>query len=206
VSNGWGTSDFGGAWTLAGAASLFSANGTAGQMRLASAGAGPMATLSGVSAVDVNGSVDIAMDKVPTGSGSQGIAYIRRVPGTGTTVSDYRIKLRLMPTSTSIQISRIVNNVETALVTQTMTGLTYQAGDVIRLSFQAKGTAPATISAKAWKVGTTEPTAWRATATDSNPALQGPGALGLQGYLSGSTTNAPVVASFDNLSITAATP
>ena len=121
-------------------------------------------------------------------------------------MSDYRIKLRLLPTSTSIQISKVVNNVETTLVTQTVTGLTYAPGDVVRLSFRVTGSGTTTLSAKAWKVGTTEPATWRATATDSDAALQRPGSFGLQGYLTSTTTNAPVVASFDNLAITAPTP
>ena len=206
VANAWGSADAGGAWTMSGAASLFSSNGSAGQMRLTAAGAGPSGFLNAVAAADLAGSVDIAIDKVPTGSGFQGNAIVRRGAGTGTTVSDYRIKLRLLPTSTSIQISKVVNNVETTLSTQTVTGLTYAAGDVIRLSFKVAGTGTTTLNAKAWKVGTTEPAGWRSTVTDSDAALQRPGSFGLQGYLTSSTTNAPVVASFDNLAITVPSP
>ena len=201
VAGGWGTSEPGGAWTMNGSSSLFSVNGSAGQIKMATAGAGPSVNLSTVSATELNGSVDIALDKLPTGSGFQGNAIVRRV---GTT--NYMVKLRLMPTSTSIQISKVVAGVETVLSTQTVTGLTYAVGDQVRLSFQVKGTSPTTISAKAWKVGSTEPTAWRATVTDNDAALQAAGTVGLQGYLTSSSTNAPVVASFDNLSITPVTP
>ena len=201
VAGGWGTSDPGGAWTMNGSSSLFSVNGSAGQIKMATAGAGPSVNLTTVSATELNGSVDIALDKLPTGSGFQGNAIVRRV---GTT--NYMVKLRLMPTSTSIQISKVVAGVETVLSTQTVTGLTYAVGDQVRLSFQVKGTSPTTISAKAWKVGSTEPTAWRATVTDNDAALQAAGTVGLQGYLTSSSTNAPVVASFDNLSITPVTP
>src|SRR5664280_1526657 len=201
VAGGWGNSDLGGAWTMNGSSSLFAVNGSAGQIKMATAGAGPSVNLSTVSATELNGSVDIALDKLPTGSGFQGNAIVRRV---GTT--NYMVKLRLMPTSTSIQISKVVAGVETVLSTQTVTGLTYAVGDQVRLSFQVKGTSPTTISAKAWKVGSTEPTAWRATVTDNDAALQAAGAVGLQGYLTSSSTNAPVVASFDNLSITPVTP
>jgi hypothetical protein len=77
---------------------------------------------------------------------------------------------------------------------------------VVRLSFRVAGTGTTSLSAKAWKVGTTEPAAWRATVTDSDAALQRPGSFGLQGYLTTSTTNSPVVATFDNLAIAAPTP
>ncbi len=92
--------------TVNGAAALFSVTGSAAQMRMASAGAGPTAFLNAVSAADLAGSVDVAIDKMPTGSGFQGNTIVRRVAGTGTTVTDYRVKLRMMPTSTSIQLPR----------------------------------------------------------------------------------------------------
>ena len=49
------------------------------------------------------------------------------------------------------------------------------------------------------KVGTAEPAAWGATFTDSTAALQGAGSIGFDTYLSGSATNAPQIASFDDL-------
>lgn len=61
------------------------------------------------------------------------------------------------------------------------------------------GTGTATLSGKVWKVGTTEPANWQATTTDTEPTLQTAGAFGLQAYASSSLTNAPIVASFDNL-------
>ena len=68
------------------------------------------------------------------------------------------------------------------------------------MRLQVTGTNPTTIRLKVWPAGATEPTAWQTTATDSTAALQGAGAIGLSGYLSGSVTNAPVVLRLDDLS------
>ena len=80
-----------------------------------------------------------------------------------------------------------------------MPGLTYNAGDVLNVALQVSGTSPTSLSAMVWKQGTTQPAAWQVNATDSTTTLQNNGAIGLMLYLSGSTTNAPVTASFSNL-------
>jgi hypothetical protein len=64
---------------------------------------------------------------------------------------------------------------------------------------QAFGTSPTTFRAKVWKVGTPEPADWTASVTDSSAALQTAGHIGVGTYLSGSATNAPVTASFDDI-------
>ena len=200
VTNGWGSAATGGAWTANGSGTLFGVDGVAGSIRMASAGAGPSQLLNTVSAANLAGTVDLTLDKAPTGNGVHGMVFLRK---NGT--SDYRVKVRLSPGSTAIQISKVVSNVETSLLTQNVAGLTYQAGDTLRLSFQIAGPAAgqATISAKVWKVGATEPAAWQATRSDNTATLQGAGSFGLQAYLGSSATNAPVVARFDNLNITA---
>jgi hypothetical protein len=49
--------------------------------------------------------------------------------------------------------------------------------------------------------GQPEPSGWFQTATNTTSTLQGPGAVGLRGYLSGSATNAPVTLAFDDFSV-----
>ncbi len=193
IANGWGTSDLGGAWTSNGTASQFSVNGSAGRITSVSTGNGPWQLLN-INAAQYSGSVDIAMDKAPAGGGNHQGIFLRRV---GT--SDYRVKLRLMPTSTTLQITRVLNNAETTLTSQTVPALTYQVGDTVRVAFEISGTSPTTIRAKAWKLSGAEPAAFLATATDSSTALQVPGGFGIQAYLAG--TNPPVVSIFDNLTI-----
>ena len=133
----------------------------------------------------------MALDKVPTGSGYFGMMALRRQAN-----SDYRVKLRLQPTSSALQISKVVNGVETVIKTQNLSGMTYQVGDKVRVVAQIKGTSPTVISAKAWKTAAAEPTAWQVTASDSDGSLQSPGGVGMLSYLSGTSTNAPVAGLF----------
>ena len=85
----------------------------------------------------------------------------------------------------------------------TISGVTYVAGDTFRVRFTVTGNGTTNLSAKAWKVGTPEPAAAQVTATDSTAALQAAGSFQIVSYLSGSSTNAPVTTSVDNLLITA---
>ena len=196
VAAGFGSAEFGGAWTPSGSATPFSVAAGVGKIKVATAGSGPLIWMNAVSAADLRGSVDVAYDKDATGGGTYTSVAVRRV---GT--SDYRFKVRIQPGSVQLQLSKVVNGVETMLKTQTIAGLTATAGQPLRLSFQAQGTGTTALSAKVWKVGATEPAAWQLTGTDTDPALQGPGAIGIQAYLAGTATNAPVVASIDNLTV-----
>jgi hypothetical protein len=104
------------------------------------------------------------------------------------------VKLRLNANGTvSVYLTRTVSNSETTLVwNDTLPGLTYTSGDRLMIRLQAIGTSPTTIRAKVWHAGTPEPTAWSLSATDSTPALQAAGSMGLYSYASGSVTNAPI--------------
>ncbi len=61
------------------------------------------------------------------------------------------------------------------------------------------GTVTTTLRAKVWPAGAPEPTAWTLTGSDTTTGLQTTGSIGLGTYLSSTATNAPVVASFDDL-------
>ena len=82
-------------------------------------------------------------------------------------------------------------------------GLTYAAGDVLRLQFQVSGAPTATLDATVWKVGTTA--AWthrRCVRADSTPALATAGGLGLHGLFSGEAAKVPYQMRFDNFRAT----
>ena len=61
--------------------------------------------------------------------------------------------------------------------------------------------APTALSAKVWRASAAEPAAWQLNGSDSTAGLQVAGGAGLVGYLSGSSTNFPVVLRFDTLSV-----
>jgi PKD repeat protein len=196
TTNSLGSAQVGGAWTVVGNPALFSTNGAAGNLKLASAGAGPSAYLNAVSARDVNGVVDVATDSAPTGGGTI-LALAVRHAGS----SDYRIRVRIQPTTTTLQLTKVVNGTETVLKAVTVPGLIYNVGDVLRLRIQASGSGSTTLSGKVWKVGASEPATWQLSTVDADPALQSAGGVGIWAYLSGTSTTVPVTASFDNLSV-----
>jgi PKD repeat protein/aryl-phospho-beta-D-glucosidase BglC (GH1 family) len=198
ISAGWGTADVGGAWSSTSPASL-SVGGGVGSMTMATPGTGPSAFLAGVASTNTDLTITVRTDKPATGGGIYLSLSGRQVPGAG----DYRAKLRLLSNGqVSVQLVRLASNgTETALgAATTVAGLTYDPVVGVRVRVQATGTSPTTLRARVWSGAAAEPTTWQAATTDSTTALQAAGAIGLASYLSGTATNAPVVARLDDLS------
>ena len=113
----------------------------------------------------------------------------------------YLGKLRYLSNRTvSLTLSRLVNNVDTALTTAVVPGLTVNPGQLLRLKLEAEGTAPTALRVKAWPVAGSEPAAWGLTGTDFTASLQTPASAGLNLYVSGSAT-ATSVLSFDRFTV-----
>ncbi len=201
TANSLGTANSGGAWTDYGTASSFNTNGSIGQITMVGPSDGPSAVLKSVSQTNLNLLLDSGMTKIPTGNGAFMSILLR---DDGTTANDYRFKLRYMSDGTiHIAISKSVNGGETTLTEVVVPGLTYNVGDTLRARVIISGTGTTTIAGKVWKVGTTEPAANQVSVTDTEASLQKAGAVGVQTYLSGSSTNAPITMNLDNLSATA---
>ena len=66
-----------------------------------------------------------------------------------------------------------------------------------------RGKAPATIKVQAWAASKPEPTGWVLTRTDTEPALEAAGAVGVRATLSSGLVVNPVTFSVDSLSATA---
>ena len=92
-----------------------------------------------------------------------------------------------------------VAGVEVNLVPQVVLPFTYAAGSVFTARIQAFGTGPTTVRAKVWPAGAAEPSAWQLSVTDSAPALQTAGGIGLLHYLSAASTVAPSTITSDDL-------
>ncbi|MBF4578194.1 LamG-like jellyroll fold domain-containing protein [Frigoribacterium sp. VKM Ac-2530] len=203
TTGGWGSADTGGAWTTANAVSSFSTAQGAGLIKMAAAGSGPQIYLNGVQATDAATRVTVALDKVPTGAGVYASVIGRGVTGQG----DYRAKVTFRANgAVAVALFRqAADGTQTVLGTESVVpGLTYVAGQKIAVALEVTGTSPTTVRAKVWAAGGTEPTAWAKTATDSTAGLQAAGRVGFHSYLSASATNAPVVSSWDDLTITKA--
>ena len=196
VTGEWGSADPGGTWTRAGSTANFSVAGGVGLIRMNTAGAGPGIYLGGVSSTDTEARVQTALDKPATGGGVYLTVQGRRISDNDAYYAEVR---HVADGSVQLAVGRRQGGAETKLDVETIAGLTYQVGDRLQVRLQVTGTSPTTLMAKVWKVGGTEPATWQVTATDSTAGFQQAGGIGIRTYLSGSATNAPVFASFDNL-------
>ena len=198
VAGGWGTADDGGPWTGSGGPlSRLSVAGGRGLITVGP-GQGNSLHLNQVSESDVAGLVDLSADKAPTGGGFYLSAIVRRV---GT--SAYNVRTRVMADgSVRLYVTRLVDGTETTVgAVLTVPGLTFSAGDVLRMRFEVSGAPTATLRASVWRVGTAEPASPQVVRSDSTPELSGPGAVGVYGNLAGTATNGPVKLSFDDLEV-----
>ena len=143
---------------------------------------------------------DLALDKVPTGSG----AYLDVVGRRVGTNNEYRARLVMAATGrTTVQLTALKGTSSPVALASALTlpsTITYAAGTQLAVRMQVTGTSPTTVRLKVWPASGTEPTAWQTTATDTTAALQSPGAVGLTAYLSSSVTNPPVTVRMSALS------
>ncbi len=200
VVDGFGSTSPGGTYSLMGTGADFDVAAGTGTISLAGPNANRAASLTSVSAQDLDLSFRFATNKLATGSGQYIYGVARRVSAT----ASYRIKVRLTSGGAVwVGASSVTNNVESPIAAEVRApNVTHVAGGFIRVRAQLTGTNPTTIRVRAWADGSTEPSTWTYTATNSAAGLQAPGGVGLQAYLSSSTTNAPVLVSVDDLRAT----
>jgi PKD repeat protein len=196
VSNGWGSADVGGAWSLTGAASAFSVLGGSGAIRHAAAGSQVTAALGAVSSSDTDLTFGFNVDKLTAG-------YYLTVSGRRVSASnDYRARILITSANkVNVLLAKFVGGVQTTLVAdRVVPGLTYTAGMPLRVRMQVSGASPTTVRMKVWAASDPEPGAWLTSTTDSTAGLQNPGGIALTSYLSSAATNTPAVARVNDLS------
>ena len=199
ASNGWGSAETGGAWTISGTASNFAVNNGSGAITIPAAGNTRLVYLGSTTRTDTDLRLTLSLDKVPTGNG----AYLDVVGRRVSTNNEYRARLVMSSNGRiTVQLTALKGTgspVAVATAVTLPTSITYSAGSQLNVRMQVTGTSPTTVRLKVWPATQTEPTAWQTTGTDTYAGLQNPGAIGLTTYLSGSVTNAPVVVRLDNL-------
>jgi PKD repeat protein len=190
--DGWGTAEAGGLWTVAGGKTGFAVGDGTGTISLP-AGGMRTARLPGVVATDVDVSAVFGLSTVADGGGTT-VTVVGRQVGTFTYSS------RIIVSATGAVRLQIMQGT-TALASVNVAGLVYAPGDQLTLRLQATGSSPTTLSAAVWKVGAPQPATWQLTAVDSTADLQAAGTVGVNGYVSGSATNGPVVVRFDSFRV-----
>jgi PKD repeat protein len=198
VSGGWGTADVGGAWSRTGGSANFLVDGSRAQVTLATAAVSPTATLDSVSATDVNMVADVSLNSVPVGDSAYAI-LVARHSGTG----DVRLKLRLMPGGVVHLAWSTVSGSEKVGGEKLISGLTFAAGDTLRVRMRLVGTS---LTGTVWNPSTgSEPASPQITGTlgtNSTAVITTAGSVGLYSGLGAAATNAPIAMLYDNLSVT----
>jgi len=193
----WGTADIGGPWSPSGTAALNVASDV-GTITPPRANSTRSAQLDEVSARDVDISFRVALDKVPAGGTVWVYAATRRNGN-----SEYRPKLLFYANgSVAVHASQVVYDVESPIGSPiTVPGLTYTAGQFVRVHVRVAGSGPTAININAWPDGQPEPAGWLYGATNANSALQVAGSVALRVYVAGSVSSMPLSAQFDDYSV-----
>ena len=198
VADGLGSAPVGGIWTTTGSTSMYSVDGV-GRMRLALAGKTANGLLNQVLSSTSDVQFTMSVDKAATGSGTYISAIGRNVVGVGA----YRAKIVLRTTGlVALSLARVNasgGDEVTLQAAANVPGISFTAGDQLKVRLQVTGTNPTTLRAKVWKLGAAEPASWQRSITDATAALQTVGGIGVTVYLSSSATSAPVTATIDGL-------
>ncbi|WP_230116010.1 PKD domain-containing protein, partial [Microbacterium foliorum] len=191
ATSGWGSSDLGGAWTLAGgAASAASVADGVGRLTLAAGGTRNM-LLNASSVKNVTMSADFSVDAAP----STGAAYVGLIARSSAT-DNYLVRAWLNANGT---VSIVIQQGSAVLSSSVVPGITRGAGDAFTLKVDVSGGASTTISAKLWRQGAAEPATWQTSFVDTT-GIDAAGAVGVHGNRVSSAT-APAVIAVDNFRV-----
>ncbi|WP_244206588.1 hypothetical protein [Streptomyces swartbergensis] len=190
-SSGFGTSPGGGTWSQSGTATLYTVNGSVGQISCDVAGSSRHATIVDT-LTDVDVTAKVTVTTVPAGAATSiGLSF-----GYTDTNNANRARL-IVNTSGTVQLAleKEVAGTTTTLGTATQVGTGFTAGQWWRIRAQRTGT---TIRCRAWLDGTTEPSTWLHSVTDpANPA----GRVGFRALASTGSTGLPRLVQVDDLQV-----
>ncbi len=196
IADGWSRADAGATYHLEGPVADFRVSDSTGVMTIPRPGLNRTAMLADLSGTDVDVAFRFAVDKVPTGNGMFIYAILRRVGA-----SAYRPKAILASNGSVRLHAGVLQDGQESSLGQAIriARMRHSPGSFMWLRSQVYGTDPTTIRLRVWHDGRPEPANWAFSVTDSTPALQGPGSIGLQGHVSGTSTEGSVAVSFDDL-------
>lgn len=199
VSNGWGTADIGGTWTLS--------NGPTSDYNVGVSATGKGAhTISTLNSsrntllTAPTADQDIRVEITPASFAVGGPIYAGLVSRWVDASNFYYVRFEFL-TSHQINLTlfKRVAGVDTTIAGPTLTSITQLIGVPVSLRFQVIGT---TLKAKGWTTSTSEPVAWNITATDST--FSAAGSYGVRSSLDSSfSLGLPEPVYFDNFSVNA---
>ncbi|MEV7528524.1 PKD domain-containing protein [Agrococcus sediminis] len=190
VSNGWGTADVGGPWSLRGTASRFSVADGEGRMTIpASTSQTVYADLNGVSSASTRIDAVFSVDSLVE---AQYVSLVGRRVGS----TNYIARLRLQADG-GVRLY-LLQDGATAIAPMLQVPITIVPGEQYAFSMEVTGTSPTTVRAKLWEVGQAEP-GWMREGTNSLAALQTAGAVSVFTYVPNNPGGGAVA--FDSITV-----
>ncbi len=177
VSNGWGTADLGGSWTVLNTPANWSVAPGVGSIRVTAKSQGS-GVLGSVTVQDVDLLAKIVLPRC-SGSGTNCGAYMFGRYTGGSTPSYYRVGA-IQGNGHSTVFLRAKRSDGANLSSDLNTGITAADGVVLWVRVEFQGVKPTNIRARVWQDGTTEPSTWLLNTTDSNSAEQKAGIVGVR--------------------------
>jgi parallel beta-helix repeat protein len=169
--------------------------GSSGQVSVQKLGSWRELTLPGSAARDIDLRFRFKSDTVATGRGQSVVVVARRG-----TQGEYRVRITLTESQgASVSVVRRIGGVPQEVRPAVQTGIAYRPGTYVAARVKISGSDPTVIKAKIWWARDSQPAAWTIVARDSSTALSGSGAAALRFAVSGSSSEVPVVYSFDHL-------
>jgi hypothetical protein len=190
VSNGWGTSDSGHAWSVSPTASDFSANGTQGRVAVSSSGA-RFAFIDG-SFADGEMRGFVSTNTLAAGDWDN-VAFVARRAD----ADNYYLALITFVEAVraDLAVFKFVGGVATQLAVETIGS--YSVDELFGLRFQVEGSS---LRARAWRAGDAEPGGWMISVVDTD--LTAAGSWGTWSAVGANTTNSlPVTFSWDDITV-----
>ncbi|MGY1809661.1 PKD domain-containing protein [Blastococcus sp. SYSU D00669] len=192
ASNGLGTADVGGAWTVWQGGTRQNVTPGGANLTLPAAG-NNTGSWVGSGFGDVDLLTSFTLDMTPTGAGT----YLYVTPKRVSTGNEYRVRVRITPTGqVYVGLSRLVAGAETFPFGESLLpGVTHTAGQTlnVRVVQTGAGTGTTTLATRVWAASGAEPAAAQATWSDTTAALQGTGGLALLAHRPSGTTAATTV-------------
>ncbi len=192
TSNGFGTADTGGAWTVVGTASDYQTTGTVARVTHTAAASRHYATLAATSAT-FDQTVRIRTAALATGAPLSAGMVFRYVDSSNTNRAE--MLFNTDATVTVREVNRLAGT-DTVAFSTVVAGLTHVANTFywLRVQYTRGGTSQTRI--KAWLDGTTEPTTWAVAGSISAPATTG--MRGLTSNRETGNTNSNATVDFDD--------
>jgi hypothetical protein len=207
LTGSWGSADSGGPYSLLDNPADYSVDSSQGLMTLPTAATSHRALLTSVAVQDLDLRVRVATDHLPVVGGAGQFTYVMaRHQAAG---QEYRGYLRFDPDGSVHLLATFTfdGSGELPLAPEmTVAGLQQTGSQYFWLRVQVVGTNPTTVQLKTWPDGAPEPADFPYVATDSQPAVQQAGSIGLMAYVSLPAANAPVTFRFDDLQVTDLAP